>query len=279
MSRFTLAMAAPGRLVDVCKRHLIVVTVDQIGPLIAAGGITVNGQPGAINQLVTTCDVLEAGPLTGTLLPEPRTLAIVFEDDELVIVDKLAGLHVHPLGAYRRGTLLNALLWHAGAREDRPWAAWRPHPAHRLDRCASGLLVIGKNAAIHDALRTQLSGGAMERRYRAVVEGVLAHDRGTIDGPLGRDPQNDYRRAIVPDGQPARTHFTVTARATATTTVELDLETGRTHQIRAHLASLGHPIVGDALYGAAPREPAEIIELRAIELQLEHRGARRRFTA
>ncbi len=279
MSRFTVAMAAPGRLVDVCKRHLIVLSVDRIGPWIAAGGITVNDQPGAINQLVATGDVLAAGLLTGTLLPEPRTLAIVFEDDDLVIVDKPAGLHVHPLGEYRRGTLLNALLWHAGAREDRPWAAWRPHPAHRLDRCASGLLVIAKSAAIHDALRTQLASHAIERRYRATVEGSLACDRGTIDGPLGRDPQNDYRRAIVADGQAARTHFTVIARTATTTTVELELETGRTHQIRAHLASLGHPIVGDALYGAAPREPTEVIELRAIALQLDHRGERRRFTA
>ncbi len=277
MSRFTVAM--PGRLVDLCKRHLVVVAVDRIGPSIAAGGITVNDRPGAINQRVATGDVLAAGLLTATLLPEPLTLAIVFEDDDLMIVDKPAGLHVHPLGGYRRGTLLNALLWHAGAREDRPWAAWRPHPAHRLDRGASGLLVIAKSAAIHDALRTQLANHAIERRYRATVEGALASDRGTIEGPLGRDPQNDYRRAIVADGQPARTHFTVIARTTTTTTVELQLETGRTHQIRAHLASLGHPIVGDALYGAAPRVPAEVIELRAIELQLDHRGERRRFTA
>jgi 23S rRNA pseudouridine1911/1915/1917 synthase len=279
MPRFTVAMATPGRLVDVCKRHLVVLAVDQIGPLIAAGGVTVNGQPGSINQLVATGDELAAAFPTGALVPEPRTLTIVFEDDELLIVDKPAGLHVHPLGAYRRGTLLNALLWHAGAREDAPWAAWRPHPAHRLDRGASGLLAIAKRGEVHDSLRTQLASGAMERRYRATVEGSLARERGLIDGPLGRDPQDDYRRAVVADGQPARTHFRVVARAPTTTTVELELETGRTHQIRAHLASLGHPIVGDALYGASPRAPAASIELRAIELHLDHRGERRRFTA
>ena len=277
MSRFTVVMAAPGRLVETCKRHLAVLAVDQVGPLIAAGGINVNGAIGSMNQLVVAGDVLEVGPLPGALAPEPRGLAIVFEDDELVIVDKPAGLHVHPLGVYRHGTLINGLLWHAGARPDHPWAAWRPHPAHRLDRGASGLLAIAKRAAIHDALRMQLASGAMQRRYRATVEGSLACDRGTIDGPLGRDPLDDYRRAIVPGGQPARTHFTVVARAATTTTVELELETGRTHQIRAHLASLGHPIVGDTLYGASPREPALTIELRAIELHLEHRGERRRF--
>ncbi|CAN5561503.1 RluA family pseudouridine synthase [soil metagenome] len=279
MSRFTVAMATPGRLVDVCKRHLVVLAVDQIGPLIAAGGLAVNGQPGSINQRVASGDELEAAIPPGALVPEPRTLTIVFEDDELAIVDKPAGLHVHPLGAYRRGTLLNALLWHAGAREDVPWAAWRPHPAHRRDRGASGLLAVAKRAEVHDALRTQLAGGAFERRYRATVEGSLASERGMIDGPLGRDPTNDYRRAIVADGQPARTRFRVVARAPTTTKVELELETGRTHQIRAHLASLGHPIVGDALYGAAPREPVDTIELRAVELHLDHRGERRRFTA
>jgi 23S rRNA pseudouridine1911/1915/1917 synthase len=277
MSRFTVVMAAPGRLVETCKRHLAVLPVDRVGPLIAAGGITVNGAVGSINQRVAAGDVLEAGPFAGALVPEPRTLAIVFEDDDLIVVDKPAGLHLHPLGEYRLGTLLNGLLWHAGARPDHPWAAWRPHPAHRLDRGASGLLAIAKRAEIHDALRTQLASGAMERRYRATVEGVLPGERGTIDGPLGRDPLDDYRRAIVPGGQPARTHYTVVARGATTTTLELQLETGRTHQIRAHLASLGHPIVGDTLYGAAPREPAVAIELRAIELELDHRGERRRF--
>ncbi len=270
MGRFTVAMSAPGRLVDVCKRHLVAVTVDRIGPTIAAGGVMVNGRTGSINQQIAPGDVLECTP-TDALEPEERELAVAFEDADLLICEKPAGMHVHPLGVHRRGTLLNALLAHAGARRDQPWGAWRPHPAHRLDRGASGLIAIAKNAATHDGLRMQLASGAMQRRYRAIVEGIVAEARGTIEGALGRDPQHDYRRAIVPDGQPARTHFTVVARTALQTTLELELETGRTHQIRAHLASLGHPIVGDTLYGAAPGAP-DTIALFAIALTLEHHG-------
>jgi 23S rRNA pseudouridine1911/1915/1917 synthase len=276
VSRFVAP--GPGRLVDVAKQHLAVVSIDRVGPLIAAGRVTVNGQPGAIADPVRAGDVLEvAGPLDEALVPEERAFAIVFEDDALVIVDKPGAMHVHPLGAYRTGTLLNALVWHAGARPDQPWAAWRPRPAHRLDRGASGVIAIAKHADVHDALRGQLASGAMYRRYRATVEGELASDAGAIDAPLGRDPGNDYRRAVVPGGQPALTHYRVVGRTPGRTVVELELATGRTHQIRAHLASLGHPIVGDVLYGAPQVETVDLIELRAIELQLDHPRDRRRI--
>ncbi|HEY6038544.1 MAG TPA: RluA family pseudouridine synthase, partial [Kofleriaceae bacterium] len=153
-------------------------------------------------------------------------------------------------------------LWLAGARPDQPWARYRPRPAHRLDRGASGLVAFAKTAAGHDELRRQLAAGTLHRRYRATVEGRLTGE-GVIDRPLGRDPGNDYRRAVVSDGQRAVTRYRVVEELGARTVVELELETGRTHQIRAHLASLGHPIAGDELYGAAPGEPNRI-ELRAI---------------
>ncbi len=268
----------PGRLVDLARQHLAVVAIDRVGPLIAAGALAIDGRRGAIADPVHPGAVLEViGELGETLVPEPVALAVVFEDDALVIVDKPGGIHVHPLGAHRTGTLLNALAWHAGARPDRPWAAWRPRPAHRLDRGASGLVAIAKHAAVHDALRVQLASGAMHRRYRATVEGQLADDAGTIDRPLGRDPANDYRRAVVLGGQPAVTHYRVIARTSAHSVVELELATGRTHQIRAHLASLGHPIVGDVLYGAVQVETVDLIELRAIELQLDHPRDHRRL--
>jgi len=175
---------------------------------------------------------------------------------------------VHPIGPYRSGTLLNALLWHCGARQDRPWGTWRPAPAHRLDRAASGLIAIAKSAAIHDAFRRLFASGGIARRYRATVHGSPRDDAGTIDAPLGRDPALDYRRAIRPDGQRAVTHWRVVERLGDRSVLEIELETGRTHQIRAHLASAGHPIVGDGLYidGIA----TQVIELRATELRFSH---------
>jgi 23S rRNA pseudouridine1911/1915/1917 synthase len=269
------------RLVDAVKQRLAVVAIDRIGPLIAGGAILVDGRVGKINDVIAAdAELTVVAPLgqiiEQTIEPEDIALAIIDEDDELIVVDKPAGMHVHPLGEHRRGTLLNALLWHAGARIDQPWAAWRPRPAHRLDRGASGLLAIAKHAHIHDALRLQLASGAMCRRYRATVHGWVVAEAGTIDQPLGRDPTNDYRRAVVDGGQPAVTHFRVVSRSATHSVVELELATGRTHQIRAHLASLGHPIVGDVLYGAA-LGTADTIELRAIELSLDHRDRRRTY--
>jgi 23S rRNA pseudouridine1911/1915/1917 synthase len=298
---FTVGAVAVGaRLIDVAKQHLAVVAVDEIGPRIAAGAITLRGRAGKINDRVAAGDVLcVTGALGDPWLPEPLEVAIIGEDDDLVVVDKPAGMHVHPLGPHRRGTLMNALLWHAGARPDRPWAAWRPRPAHRLDRGASGLVVIAKHAAIHDALRSMFETHAIDRRYRATVHGRVALAAGTIDAPLGRDPANDYRRAVVAGGQPAITHYRVVAHdppgaasGQPTTLVELTLATGRTHQIRAHLASLGHPIVGDTLYGAPPAasgaalgasadraataDGASIaIALRAVALRMPHPRDRR----
>ena len=281
-ARFTVGLEAhDARVVDVARQHLVVIAIDQVGPYIAAGGVTVNGQRATINQRVAAGDVLVAtGSRDGALVPEAIELAVVHEDDDLVVVDKPAGMHVHPLGAHRRGTLLNALLWHAGARPEQPWAAWRPRPAHRLDRGASGLVVIAKHRDIHDAMRALFERHGIDRRYRATVHGLVATDAGTIDAPLGRDPANDYRRAVVAGGQAAVTHYRVVRRdaatpgaAPGTTQLELTLATGRTHQIRAPRASLGHPIVGDTLYGSpmcATDAAAPAIALRAVSLHLPH---------
>jgi 23S rRNA pseudouridine1911/1915/1917 synthase len=265
--------AHDGRLVDYAKAHLAVVDVPAIGPLIASGAVTINDRVGRIADPVHTGDMLgvalDSLAAIDALVPAAMTLPIAYEDDDLIVVDKPAGMHVHPIGPFRTDTVINALLARAGARVDQPWAAWRPHPVHRLDRATRGLVAIAKHAAIHDAMRALFDAGQVQRRYRAVVTGCVAQDEGTIDAPLGRDPDRDYRRAVVADGERAITHYRVVGRQVGRTIVELDLETGRTHQIRAHLATIGHPIIGDTLYETGA-ESSAAIELCAFELTFPH---------
>jgi 23S rRNA pseudouridine1911/1915/1917 synthase len=258
-----------GRLVDVAKAHLIAVPVDRVGPLIAAGGVSINGRVGEIASPVIDGDRLDARvPAELAVAAEPLVIPIAYEDDDVIVVDKPSAMHVHPIGRWRTGTVQNQLLHHAGARGiDEPWGDWRPHPAHRIDRAASGLVMFAKSAQIHAALVASFH--AIRRTYRAIVRGHVALDRGTIDAPLSVDPTMSYRAAVVAGGDAAVTHYRVIERGADTTVVELQLETGRTHQIRAHMAHLGHPIAGDALYldGSAS---AASIELRAVELAFAH---------
>jgi 23S rRNA pseudouridine1911/1915/1917 synthase len=195
-------------------------------------------------------------------------LHVVHEDADLMIVDKPAGRVVHPAPGNWRGTLMNGLL-HA-----RPDSARLPRAGivHRLDKDTSGLMMVARSERGFDRLVAALAARTIHRRYVAVVEGLLTFGRFTIDAPIGRDPRDRLRMAVVPAGRgkPAVTHIERLATGDAATAVQCRLETGRTHQIRVHLASRGHPLVGDALYGGRPRGDFARQALHAWRLDLAH---------
>ncbi len=188
-------------------------------------------------------------------LPEAIPLAIVFEDAHLIVIDKAAGMVVHPAPGARTGTLVNALIAHCGSSLSGIGGVRRPGIVHRLDKDTSGLLVVAKTDAAHQGLSALFAAhgadGRLERRYTALVWGVVERMAGRIEAPLGRSPSNRTRMAVVqgPGSRRAVTHFEVLARRGSATEVALVLETGRTHQIRVHMAHIGHPVLGDPVYG------------------------------
>jgi 23S rRNA pseudouridine1911/1915/1917 synthase len=207
------------------------------------------------------------------LRPEPIPLVIVHEDDDVLVVDKPAGMVVHPGAGHAHATLAAAALAHAPAIAA-VGGERRPGIVHRLDKDTSGLLVVAKTPRAYDALTRQLAARSMKRRYLAVVHGRMREERGTVDAPIGRDPRHRQRMAILPAGTGKRaiTRWTVTERFAAFTVLEVGLETGRTHQIRVHMASLGHPVVGDRVYGGRARAPIPMdgLALHAAALSFVH---------
>ncbi|MFB0958174.1 MAG: RluA family pseudouridine synthase [Clostridiaceae bacterium] len=175
-------------------------------------------------------------------------LEIIYQDEYLAVINKPVGLVVHPAPGNEHGTLVNALLYHLTDLSSVNGVI-RPGIVHRIDKDTSGLLVIAKNDEAHQALSKQLADHSMTREYVALCEGLVKTDQGTIDAPIGRDPRNRLRMGIVPNGRRAVTHYTVQQRYQDMTLVRLRLETGRTHQIRVHMASIHHPVAADPVYG------------------------------
>jgi 23S rRNA pseudouridine1911/1915/1917 synthase len=244
--------------------------------LIDAGLVSVDGRPGRPGQrvreaavvLVAAGDVVSADEPLEAHPAQPVDLTVVYEDAALAVIDKPSGMVVHPAPGHPAGTLADGLK-QRGTTWSLLGGAERAGIVHRLDRDTSGLLVVAKTEAAHRSLARQLSDRSLGRTYWALVHGGFREDTGTIDAPIARHPRDRRRMAIVEGGREAVTDFVVVDRLGGATVLELSLRTGRTHQIRVHLASIGHPIVGDAVYGrpdAALGRPA----LHAMRLRLVH---------
>jgi 23S rRNA pseudouridine1911/1915/1917 synthase len=227
----------------------------HVQKLISDGRLTVDGEAVRANAPVEAgsevrLDVPE--PVALDLAPAPDIpLRIVYEDDDLLIVDKPAGLVVHPSPGHHDGdTLVNALLARAGGAEYGGIAGVaRPGIVHRLDRDTSGLLMVAKHDAAQQSLMAQLKARRIRKTYLALVAGNVSAAIGRIEAPIGRDPKHRTRMSVVPDGRPSVTGYRVRERFAGWTLLELDLVTGRTHQIRVHLDAIGHPVAGDPVYG------------------------------
>ncbi len=205
------------------------------------------------------------------LVPQDIPLDVVYEDGDVIVVNKPRGLVVHPAPGHPDGTLVNALLFHCGDSLSGIGGEKRPGIVHRIDKDTSGLLIAAKNDFAHQALSAQLADRSLSRVYEAVVRGNLREDAGTVSKPIGRHPTDRKRMAVLPGGRPAVTHWEVLARYRGYTHIRCRLETGRTHQIRVHLASLGHPLLGDEVYGApAPDKGLTGQCLHARELKFIH---------
>jgi 23S rRNA pseudouridine1911/1915/1917 synthase len=203
-------------------------------------------------------------------------LDILYEDKDLIVINKPKGMVVHPAAGHISGTLVNALMYHCAGQLSGINGVMRPGIVHRIDRDTTGSVIACKNDRAHQEIARQLAEHSITRRYRAVVLGNLKEDEGTVNAPIGRHRVDRKRMAIVPDGKNAVTHYRVLERFGDYTYIECTLETGRTHQIRVHLSSIGHPLLGDEVYGKARAayklhgEPLQGQALHAMTLGFVH---------
>ena len=233
-------------------------TRSQAARLIAEGRVRVNGKPAAKSARLSGGETVtvDVPQLRETALPpQDIPLDVVYEDDDVIVVNKPTGLVVHPAPGHPDGTLVNALLHHCGDSLSGIGGEKRPGIVHRIDRDTSGLIIAAKNDAAHLALSAQLKDHSLSRTYECLVTGNMKQDSGTVDAPIGRSSADRKKMAVVPTGRRAVTHWEVVARYPGVTHLCCRLETGRTHQIRVHMAYIGHPILGDTVYGAKKPVP------------------------
>jgi 23S rRNA pseudouridine1911/1915/1917 synthase len=249
--RVEVVVEKAGHRLDSYLAERLGLSRSRVGQLIEAGHVTRNGVVPRKRDRPAPGDRIAVHlppPEPSVLLPEPIPLDVVYEDADLLVINKAAGLVVHPAPGNRSGTLVNALLHHVGDLSG-VGGVLRPGIVHRLDRDTSGLMVVAKNDRAHRALAEALQRRSVRRGYIAAAWGHLAADAVTVDAPIARHPTDRKRMAVVPDGRPAVTRFRRLERWRAADLLAVELETGRTHQIRVHLLHIGHPVVGDRTYG------------------------------
>ena len=243
-----------GRLDKACSEIFSDYSRSQIKQLLDGGNITVNGKTEKAKYKVKSGDVIrleEPETKTLELRPENIPLDIVYEDDDVIVINKPQGMVVHPAPGHDEHTLVNALLYHCPLSTIN--GTFRPGIVHRIDKDTSGLLMVAKNDAAHNSLAQQLAEHSITRKYVAIVWDNLKENDGIVDAPIGRHPKDRKKQSVMYDdtGKRAVTHWKVLERFGSFTLVECQLETGRTHQIRVHMAYIKHPLLGDSVYGPA----------------------------
>ena len=244
------------RRLDLCLSEMTELSRSRAQALIEEGLVTLNDRPCRQSDGVKPGDAVryvlpEAKPVE--LVAEDIPLDILYEDEDLCVVNKPRGMVVHPAVGNESGTLVNALLFHFDGLSTIGGEV-RPGIVHRIDKMTSGLLVVAKNDMAHEGLARQFADHSAHRSYIALVAGNIREDTGTVDAPIGRHPTERKRMAVVPNGRRAVTHFRVLYRFSSVTLLSLELETGRTHQIRVHMAHSHHPLVGDSVYSSGKND-------------------------
>ena len=280
---FPLTVTEPGRADAVLAAALDGLTRSAAQRWLEEGRVTLNGRPVKKSGKLQAGDVVVLSPpqpQAVDLVPQDIPLDVVYEDGDVIVVNKPVGMVVHPAPGHLDGTLVNALLYHCGNSLSGINGELRPGIVHRIDRDTSGLIIAAKNDRAHLSLAGQLQDHSLFRLYHGVAVGTFREDSGTVSAPIGRHQTDRKRMAVRPDGREAVTHWQVADARNGCSHITCRLETGRTHQIRVHMAYLGHPLLGDAVYGAKRAVPGLAGQcLHAAQLTFTHPATGERMTA
>ena len=270
---YVKAMESGERIDALLARYMESLTRSQAQRLIESGAVTLSGAAVKKNRKSAAGEIyrVELPEAAETpLVAQDIPLDVAYEDADVIAVNKPRGMVVHPAPGHPDGTLVNALMFHCGESLSGIGGERRPGIVHRIDKDTSGLIIAAKNDFAHLALSAQLADHSLARVYECVVRGRMREDAGTVDAPIARHPTDRKRMAVVPGGRRAVTHWEVIARYNGWTHLRCRLETGRTHQIRVHMAHIGHPLLGDEVYGRSPEKGLAGQCLHARELRFVH---------